>query len=318
MSFSKKVKDELLERYPLARHCMLAELAAITLGCGGVTWGEDGIQELEICTENEALARKYLALLQKIFEITNAEFQERKSNARAKGNGWCVILRPESGVRRVCQAIKMEPSASGRDGFSINPLIVQNTCCKRAYIRGGFLAGGSLSDPQKAYHFEIVFSSAEKAEQMKRVIGSFFIEAKVIQRKKYFVLYVKEGSQIVDLLNIMEAHLALMELENVRILKEVRNGVNRQVNCEAANINKTVQAAAKQLDDIIYIRDSIGFGRLAEGLREVAGLRLEYPEASLKELGEMLAVPLGKSGVNHRLKRLSGIAESLRGNGPEA
>ncbi len=310
MSFSKKVKDELFDRYPAARHCMLAELAAMTLGCGTVVFEGDRVQELEICTENEALARKYFTLLQKIFNIVDVEIRERKPNARAKGNAYSIILRKEDGVERIGRALKIEHAASGGDGFYVNPLIAQNTCCKRAYIRGGFLAGGSLSDPKKAYHFEVVFSAPEKAEQMKQIFQSFSIEAKVIRRKKYFVLYVKEGAQIVDLLNIMEAHLALMELENVRILKEVRNDVNRQVNCEAANITKTVKAAAKQLEDIRYIRDSIGFEKLPEGLCEIAKLRMEYPEASLKELGEMLSVPLGKSGVNHRLKRLGEIAKS--------
>ncbi len=300
MSFSKKVKDELFDRYPAARHCMLAELAAMTLGCGTVVFEGDRVQELEICTENEALARKYFTLLQKIFNIVDVEIRERKPNAQAKGNAYSIILRKEDGVERIGRALKLEHAASGGDGFCVNPLIAQNTCCKRAYIRGGFLAGGSLSDPKKAYHFEVVFSALEKAEQMKQIFQSFLIEAKVIRRKKYFVLYVKEGAQIVDLLNIMEAHLALMELENVRILKEVRN----------ANITKTVKAAAKQLEDIRYIRDSIGFEKLPEGLREIAKLRMEYPEASLKELGEMLSVPLGKSGVNHRLKRLGEIAES--------
>ena len=147
---------------------------------------------------------------------------------------------------------------------------------------------------------------------MRDMINSFSMEAKVIVRKKYFVVYVKEGSQIADLLNIMGAHVALMDFENIRILKEMRNSINRQVNCDAANINKTVRASAKQIDDIIYIRDSIGFSKLTKGLEEIAELRIEYPEASLKELGEMMSVPLGKSGVNHRLKRLSSIADDLR------
>lgn len=313
MSFSKKVKDELLDRYPAARHCMLAELAAIALNCGEAEFDGDGVRQLTVCTENAALARKYFVLLQKLFDIENVRIEMRKLQARAKGIGCCIVLGGESGVQRVSRAIKLERLGTGGTDFTVNPIIVQNTCCKRAFLRGSFLAGGSLSDPEKAYHFEIVFPTAEKAQQMREIVHSFSVDAKVIKRKKYFVLYVKEGSQIVELLNIMEAHLALMELENVRILKDVRNSVNRQVNCEAANINKTVRAAAKQIDDIIYIRDSIGFDRLADGLREVAQLRVEYPEASLKELGEMMDPPLGKSGVNHRLKRLCGIAEDMRG-----
>ena len=139
----------------------------------------------------------------------------------------------------------------------------------------------------------------------------------MVLRKKYFVVYLKEGAQIVDLLNIMEAHVALMNLENVRILKEMRNSVNRQVNCETANIHKTVNAAVKQIEDIRYIEKTIGFEQLSEGLEEIARLRLEQPEATLKELGAMLSVPVGKSGVNHRLRKLSILAEELRQQGGE-
>jgi DNA-binding protein WhiA len=144
------------------------------------------------------------------------------------------------------------------------------------------------------------------------MINSFGLESKIVQRKKTFVVYLKEGSQIVDVLNIMEAHNALMELENVRIMKEMRNSVNRQVNCETANINKTVSAAVKQIEDITYIRDTIGFDHLPDALKDVALTRLAHPEVALKELGSLLAVPVGKSGVNHRLRKLSEMAEKLR------
>ena len=194
----------------------------------------------------------------------------------------------------------------------MDSLVVQNTCCKRAFVRGLFLAAGSMSDPEKTYHFEIVFPDLERASQLQEIINSFLIEAKIVLRKKYYVVYVKEGSQIVDLLNIMEAHTGLMDFENVRILKEMRNSINRQVNCEAANINKTVTAAAKQIDDILFIRDTMGFDNLTEGLEEIAELRISYPESSLKELGAMLNPPIGKSGVNHRLKKLCCIADGLR------
>lgn len=143
------------------------------------------------------------------------------------------------------------------------------------------------------------------------------IEAKIVLRKKYFVVYIKEGSQIVDILNVMEAPVALMELENIRILKEMRGSVNRQVNCETANINKTVSAAVKQMEDIIYIRDTAGFDSLPDNLREIAELRLARPEATLKELGEALDPPVGKSGVNHRLRKLGNMAERLRQERPD-
>ena len=148
-------------------------------------------------------------------------------------------------------------------------------------------------------------------------MGTFDLDAKIVMRKKYYVVYVKEGSQIVDILNVMEAPIALMELENIRILKEMRNSVNRQVNCETANINKTVAASVKQMRDIEYIRDTIGFESLPENLEQMAQARLLKPDATLKELGEALDPPVGKSGVNHRLRRLSEIAEKLRDQAPE-
>ena len=187
----------------------------------------------------------------------------------------------------------------------VRNLVIHIACCKKAFIRGAFLAAGSLSDPEKFYHFEIVCASLEKAVQLQNVILTFDIDAKIVVRKKYYVVYIKEGSQIVEL-------LGLMELENIRILKEMRNSVNRQVNCETANINKTVSAAVKQLADITYIRDAVGLDYLPELLSEVAQVRLEMPDATLKELGENLSHPVGKSGVNHRLRKISAVAESLR------
>lgn len=146
---------------------------------------------------------------------------------------------------------------------------------------------------------------------------SFEVDAKVVSRKKHEVVYVKEGAQIVEILGLMGANVSLMNLENVRILKEMRNSVNRKVNCETANINKTVNAAVKQMEDIAYIRDTIGLERLPDNLEEIAQIRLEYPQASLKELGMLLTLPVGKSGVNHRLRKIGSIAEELRGNKEE-
>ena len=174
------------------------------------------------------------------------------------------------------------------------------------------MAAGSVNNPEKSYHIEIVCGSKSKAEQIKDIINSFGLESKVINRKKSYVVYLKEGAQIVDLLNIMEAPVALMELENVRILKEMRNSVNRMVNCETANINKTVSAAVKQTEDIQFIHNTMGLNKLPDNLREIAEVRLAYPNATLKELGDLLSVPLGKSGVNHRLRKLSEIAEKLK------
>ena len=195
-----------------------------------------------------------------------------------------------------------------------NP-VLQRTCCRRAFLRGAFLSAGSITDPEKNYHFEIACASKEKAEQLRELFEFFGLEAKIVLRKKYYVVYLKEGAMISDALNIIEAHISLMKFENVRILKDVRNSVNRRVNCEAANINKTVSAARKQIEDIEYIKNTIGLERLSENLRDIAYARLEEPDATLKELGEKLNSPVGKSGVNHRLRKLSQIAQDSREKG---
>ncbi len=182
----------------------------------------------------------------------------------------------------------------------------------KGLIRDAFLRSGSISDPEKFYHLEIVFPSLEEAEEMKELLEGFALDAKIVDRKGHYVVYLKEGAQIADMLRIMEAPAALMEFENIRIVKEMRNSINRQVNCEAANLGKTISAAVKQVEDIKFISSTIGLENLSEGLEQTARKRLEFPEATLKELGEQMDPPLGKSGVNHRLKKLSEFAEDLR------
>ena len=169
-----------------------------------------------------------------------------------------------------------------------------------------------MSDPEKSYHLEFVCSHPESAEQLKELIQGFEVDAKIVIRKKYYVVYLKEGAGIVDLLNIMEAHISLMNFENYRIVKEVRNSINRKVNCETANITKTVNASSKQIEDILLIRERYGFQNLPDNLKETAEIRLEYPDATLKELGQILSPTVGKSGMNHRLRKLSEIADRLR------
>ena len=311
MSFSREVKEEIVNHISNARHCRIAELAAIITMCGMICMDSKHQFILEISTENGLVAEKCDALIKKLFQITT-KIGIRKHEKSRQGI-YAVRVYDTDEIHKLLQAVKMDiPLTQESELPAPDQIIFRNSCCKRAYIRGAFFAAGSLSDPEKTYHFEVVISDPLKATQLKEIINSFFIDAKIVIRKKNYVVYIKEGSQIVDLLNIMEAHVSLMKLENVRILKEMRNSINRQVNCEAANINKTVLAASKQVDDIEFIRDTIGFGELSESLADVARLRLLYPEASLKELGTMLMPPIGKSGVNHRLAKLCDIAEGLR------
>ena len=187
------------------------------------------------------------------------------------------------------------------------------SCCRRAYIRGAFLAAGSVSNPEKSYHLEIVCQDERQALFLAELLESFEIEAKIILRKRYHVLYVKDGTKIVEMLNVMGAHIALMDFENKRILKEMRNSVNRKVNCETANIGKTVNAAQRQIEDIKQLMKTDAYRALPPALMEIADLRVMYPEATLKELGELSTPAIGKSGVNHRLRKLSKMAEELKG-----
>ena len=295
MSFSGDVKRELGKQYSKGRHCQLAELAAILEMVGRV---QEKPCILEITSDNMVVLEKYAVLMRQLFEVD--------------------ITKPLEGniVEKILTTLKFfkeDGLALPLDEQRVDGLLVQNVCCKRAFIRGAFLASGSMSDPNKSYHFEIVCRTMEQAEQLQQLMNGFETEAKIVERKGHYVVYLKEGSQIVDMLNVMEAYVSLMNLENVRILKEMRNSVNRKVNCETANISKTVNAAVKQLEDIELIRSKLGLDQLPQNLREMALIRLEYPEAALKELGNYLTPPGGKSGVNHRLRKLAEIAEDLRG-----
>ena len=313
MSFSSKVKEELSKDCNNPRHCCIAETAAIISMCGKVIFDEKDRVRIEIHTENVTVARKYFTLLKKTYNI-NTDISIRHSSSLNKSRSYILSVNDDETARNILMTCRlMKPFGVIEEDFSISDsLIIQRECCKRAFIRGAFLASGSVSDPVKTYHFEIVCLSEAKAKQLQMIMETFNINARVIKRRKYFVVYVKDSSQVVDLLNIMGAYNALMDMENVRIVKDMRNNVNRKVNCETANINKTVSAAVKQIEDIRFIQMSSAFDELPESLQEMAELRVRYPEATLAELGQLLDTPVGKSGVNHRLKKISLFADELR------
>ena len=313
MSFSSKVKEELSKECNSPRHCCIAETAAIISMCGKVIFDEKDHVRIEIHTENVTVARKYFTLLKKTYNI-NTDISIRHSSSLNKNRSYVLSVNDDETARKILMTCRlMKPFGVIEEDFSISDsLIIQRECCKRAFIRGAFLAAGSVSDPVKTYHFEIVCLSEAKAKQLQMIMETFNINARVIKRRKYFVVYVKDSSQVVDLLNIMGAYNALMDMENVRIVKDMRNNVNRKVNCETANINKTVSAAVKQIEDIRFSQMSSAFDELPESLQEMAELRVRYPEATLAELGQLLDTPVGKSGVNHRLKKISLFADELR------
>lgn len=361
MSFSGKVKEELAGHTGQARHCQIAELAAILSCCAELREKEDeadkpedrmqsdrqdgadkpedcmqsdrqdgadkpedcrrsdrqdgadkpencmqnGAGKLEIRTENSAVVRKCFTLLKKTFNIDTDIFE--KSFAAQEKSGIYQLALTGDDAQRVASACRLTAHRG-----QVSPLLLKSACCRRAYLRGIYLSIGSMSNPKRSYHLEFVCADMPQAEQLCGILADFELEAKIIRRKRYYVVYLKEGERIVDLLNIMEAHVALMELENLRILKDISNRVNRRVNCETANIAKTVSAASRQVEDIRLIQERRGLSSLPENLQRAAQLRLEAPDATLEELAQMMTPPIGKSGVNHRLRKLSEIAEELR------
>lgn len=303
LSFSSQVKEELGRQISSARHCQIAELAGIIGLCGEIKTSDNQEYEIVVRTENVFVARKYFTLLEKTFNISVA-INVHQNSYLAKSKVYNMYISDHDDVVRVLKATS-------------HGAVIQKKCCKRAFLRGCFLASGSISSPEKSYHLEITCALKEFAERIKNVFHDFDIDAKIVVRKKQYVVYIKESDQIVDTLGLMEANLALMELENIRIVKDMRNSINRQCNCETANLNKTINAAVKQLEDIKYIEQHMGFASLTPALSQMAEVRLNYPEASLAELGSLMNPPVGKSGVNHRLRKLSEIAKELRGNKEE-
>lgn len=312
MSFSSDVKKELTCVPIGARHCMLAEIAATIIMAGEIKYEAQRFQ-IKFQTENAAIARKYFTMVKKAFNI-NTEVVLKTHKKMHKKQNYVILTKTSEDAEKILRATTLLKYEEGHPTLRdfVDLTVIQSTCCKRAYLRGAFLGAGSVSDPEKGYHLEFVNQTHRQAEFLKDIMISLEMEPKVVPRKGNFVLYLKEGTQIVDLLNIMGAHIALMELENVRIVKEVRNNVNRIVNCETANLKKTVSAAVRQMQDIEFIQNTIGIAALPENLRQVATYRLEYPSSSLKELGELLTPAVGKSGVNHRLKKISEIADKIR------
>lgn len=313
MSFSSKVKGEICRYVEMSKEEALSQISAIMKVSGTLAFSGRQIS-FKVTTENPASARLTFTLLKDYFNI-HSKLMVKKSNSLKKNNIYMVVITEDMGVKELLgiTGILREIDGIMSLDYSIDDTLVDTEERRKAYIRGAFIGGGSVSNPEKTYHLEFVTHSQEYAEDLCKIINSFGLNSKVIQRKNSYIVYIKEGEQIVDLLNIVGAHTALLELENVRIMKEMRNNVNRLVNCETANLSKTVNAAVRQVESIKLIESEIGLARLPKNLREVAELRLQYPDESLKELGEMLEPPVGKSGINHRLRKIEKIAEELRG-----
>ncbi|SET47177.1 hypothetical protein SAMN05660297_02515 [Natronincola peptidivorans] len=313
MSFSADTKSELSRIIPESDCCKLTELAALIRMSG--TLQLTGLRRfnLRINTENPSTARKIFRYIKDLFQI-HTEVMVRRNLRLKKNNHYMMMITHAMGSAIILKKVGIfkKVGSSFDITYKIPKNLVMTQCCKRAYLRGAFLGGASISAPEKTYHLEFVTNSQEHSEDLRELINEFNLTAKTVERKGSHVVYIKEGDQVVDLLNIIGAHKALLDLENIRIYKQMRNDINRIVNCETANLSKTVNASMRQMEAIEYIRDTIGLSQLPPTLREIAEVRLHYQDASLKELGQLLNPNIGKSGVNHRLRKIEEIAKKLQ------
>ncbi|MDZ5474147.1 DNA-binding protein WhiA [Bacillus sp. 31A1R] len=308
MSFASETKKE-LTNIEVKNCCGKAELSALIRMNGSLSFSNRKLV-VDIQTENAAIARRMYTLIKKQYDV-QVELLVRKKMKLKKNNVYIVRLSQDA--KEI-----LEDLAILKEGFVFNHEIsedlVKKKCCKRSYLRGAFLAGGSVNNPEtSSYHLEIFSLYKEHNDCLCELMNTFGLNSKTLERKKGFITYLKEAEKITEFLNIIGAHMALLKFEDIRIVRDMRNSVNRLVNCETANLNKTIGAALRQVENIRYIKESVGLHILPEKLREIAELRIAYQDVTLKELGEMVSGGnISKSGINHRLRKIDEIAEKLK------
>lgn len=303
MSFSYDIKIELCRLENLSQIDAFAELMGLIDAIGVFTETLDS-HSLFFKTENNPVCRRIYSLIKFIYDY-EASIRTRDLSGMKRRRIYTLVVDEDTLVKDLDYYSNGHASAIAMEGA----LSTSNK--KRSYLRGAFLGSGSINNPEKLYHLEISTNKESSTRKILEVMDYFNLEPKRIDRGSSFIIYLKDGDKISDFLNIISAHKALLKFEDIRTLKDVRNSVNRMVNCETANLDKTVNAAFEQIRAITKIKNAVGFKSLPENLREIAELRLEYSEDSLRELGSKLNPPLGKSGVNHRLKKIMSIAEKL-------
>ncbi len=294
MSFSADIKKRICEAEDGCSFCAAAETAGIIEFAGRLRNGE-----IYIVTENPDTAERLRSLLKTAFGFdTGYLFNANKRS-------YTFVISDNNMIDNITSALHLFSGTEKEKNEDTAPL----KCCRKAYVRGAFLGGGSISDPQKSYHLEFGTRNKAAAEYLCRLLAEENIPVKVTIRKQYYIAYTKSSEVITDILGQMRAYTAVMDFYNISAEKEMRNNINRVVNCETANLDKTVKAAVKHINAINKIKKKTGLDFLGDDLQRTAELRLEYPEKSLSELGKLLGV--GRSGVNHRLMKIMEIAEDL-------
>lgn len=313
MSFSSSVKNRLARLEDQSVCCLLAELSAITSIAGSISLMGRGQMNLYVETENAAVARRIFLLYKRVFEVTPSLSTLHHSRLGGRNTYRLKISGDEAAfILEGCDILKTNEQGHVGVRRAVPKEITARRCCKRAFLRGAFLAGGSLSNPEREYRAEFVISDDAFAGALLRFLAKNGLDAKMITRKEQNVIYFTEGDRIGDLLTFIGATQARIELEEIRINKELRNNTNRAVNCDSANMKKTAVASERQTEAIEYLKVHYGLDNLPAPLRELALLRLDYREATLTDLGEMLDPPVGKSGVNHRMRKILAQYQNVR------
>ncbi|MGI6168457.1 MAG: DNA-binding protein WhiA [Christensenellales bacterium] len=310
MSFSSDVKASLTQVEEQHRECGEFELEALLRICGSVSFAQ-GLK-LFLRTENRTVANRMMFLLEEYYAI-EAQALTGEARRSAKQSAYTILLEGEEAEALLRKAGVLRKN---QDSFSVvefNWTKIKRNCCRGAFLRGCFLACGSLSDPKKTYHLEFVLQNLELAEAICRLMEILGLKCRVSSRKQTYVVYCKDGESIADFLALTGAHDAILELENIRVLKDVRNNVNRMVNCETANIQKTLDASYRQIENIEYLLKNAGYESLPSKLQMAAEARLNNPDMTLSELAQNMSPPISRSAMNHRLRRLDELAQELRG-----
>lgn len=318
MSFSSDVKGELARLEPNKKCCMLAEIAGFFRVSGSVSLRGGGNLCIVASTENAAIARHYKKLIKEYFdsnsnlEVGNSQMPG-KSNLKGH-NRYYLRIEPDQKSSQILRETGMMLVREGSDFFSdgIYMPLVKSKCCKKSYLRGVFLGCGTMSNPKNSYHLEFVLESEQTANDLRKVIGSFDdLSANITKRKNDSIVYIKKASYISDMLGILGADDAVLKFEDIRIGKEAHGDAQRLLNCDSANVDRTLTASEQQIGYIKVIEENEGLEWLSVPLFEVAQLRLSHPEASLSEIGELLNPPIRKPGVSKRFAKLKQIAEEI-------
>ena len=308
MSFSSVVKSELTTVSVLKDHCRLAETAGVVYSASTLSITGKGIG-LSVSTENLAVVKRVISLFEKLFgisaDLTAVEQLPKKTLT------YIVALPGGDKTKTVLAELGLRIGAGIEPDDDVLNKIISRDCCKKAFLRGAFLGGGSISDPQKGYHLEIVMGSKLLAEVLKNILSELSLNARIVNRKEDYVVYIKESEQIINYFTHIGAYSTIFELENIRILKSINNNINRAYNCESANIDRTIASAEEQIKCIKIIDKEYGLENLSESLRIAAELRLENPSASLTELAS-IEPSISRSALNHRMRKLKEIAYSIQ------